>query len=513
MKKIKLIFLIAALCLFAISCQKEQNSSVESLNALDLSGKNSEVNFRAVTTINVGGEASSEISAFDPKTAKLFVVNPAEDKISVFDLSDISNPVMLEPIAIVNGSPNSVDISHGMLAVAAEANPKQNPGRIEVYDTETQEMLHSYTVGALPDMVKFSPNGKFIVSANEGEPNDIYTVDPDGSVSIIEVHTGNVSTLTFEKFNEMEAELEAKGYRVFGPGADLAADTEPEYIAISDNSNYAWVSLQENNGIAKVNLETRTIEDIYPLGFKDYSLAENAIDASDKDGVKELKQWPVYGIYMPDGIKYIKVAGQEYIISANEGDSRDYDGYSEEARVEDITLDPEGFSAYDIESLQQKENLGRLKITTSMGDIDNDGDFDKLFAYGGRSFSIWSGDGTLVYDSANMISEITLAETPDRFNDDDGRSDDKGAEPETIETLQVNGNRHIMFVGCERTDQVLVFDISNPYSPQFIQILSNPGDEAPEGVLAISGKDSPSKKDLLIVSNEDSGTVTIYQNN
>ena len=38
-------------------------------------------------------------------------------------------------------------------------------------------------------------------------------------------------------------------------------------------------------------------------------------------------------MYQPDAIVYVNIGGTEYVISANEGDSRDYDGFSEEERL------------------------------------------------------------------------------------------------------------------------------------------------------------------------------------
>src|SRR5690606_2539438 len=247
--------------------------------------------------------------------------------------------------------------------------------------------------------------------------------------------------------------------------------------------------------------------------FKDHMLTENMLDASDKDGVTEFKNWPIYGMYLPDAIKYANINGTGYLITANEGDARDYDGFSEETRVEDLVLDATVFP--EAANLQAKENLGRLKTTTTMGDIDGDGDYDKIFAYGARSFSVWSTTGDLVYDSGNTIAQRVLDQTPGSFNADqgevDGRSDDKGAEPEAIELLKV-GDKTLLFVGLERNSQVLVYDFSNPVAPEFLQILERAGDHAPEGVLAIAAADSPNDRDLLVVTNEDSGTITIYQN-
>ncbi|SHM83759.1 choice-of-anchor I family protein [Polaribacter sp. KT 15] len=500
LQKITLFSLLA----FTFSCKDDVNPVITPVDT--------SVNFTHKTTIKVGGEGASEITAYDKISKKLFTVNVDLNEISIHDISNLDTPVKENSISLnAYGAPNSVAIFEGKLAIAVEDNVKQNPGKILLYNTVDNSLLKQYTVGSLPDMVTFSPDGKMIVSANEGEPNDDYTVDPEGSISIINLENDAVTTLNFTAFNAQEASLESEGFRVFGPNADLAKDVEPEYVAISEDSKTAWVSLQENNGIAKVNLQTKTIEAIYPLGFKDYSLAKNTLDASDKDDVKELKSWPVKGIYMPDAIVYVKINGVEYIISANEGDARDYDGFSEEVRMDDLTLDETVFDA-DKDYLNEM-NLGRLKTTTTLGDANNDGKVEELYSYGARSFSIWSDNGNLVYDSGNSIATQTLALTTDRFNDNDKRSDDKGAEPESVEVLNIGDQRYILFVGLERNDQVMVYDITNPNAPEFLQILSNADDEAPEGLLVIKSEDSPNGKDLLVVSNEDSGTVTIYQNN
>jgi hypothetical protein len=498
--------LIMAFCLILVmSCNNDDDNTTQN-PIVDTT-----VNFQFKTSINVGGEGASEISAYDPISKKLFTVNVESNQISVTNISDLNAPVQEQPIDLnAFGAPNSVAINNGRLAVAVEADPKQNPGKILVFNTVDNTILNQFTVGALPDMVTFTNDGNLIISANEGEPNDDYTNDPEGTISIIDLTDTSVITLDFSSFNSQESALENQGFRVFGPNANLAQDVEPEYVAISSDSNTAWVSLQENNGIAEINLVTKTITNIYPLGYKDYSIAGNAIDASDRDGVKELKNWPVYGMFQPDAIVTVSINGIDYIISANEGDARDYDGFSEEERVDDLVLDETAFPVS--EDYQNEINIGRLKTTTTLGDTDNDGDYDVVYSYGARSFSIWSTSGSLVYDSGNSIATETLNATPDRFNDDDGRSDDKGAEPESVEVLNIGNERYILFVGLERNDQVLVYDITNPMAPQFLNLLSHTGDEGPEGLLAINAEDSPSGKALLVVSNEDSGTVTIYEN-
>lgn len=474
------------------------------------------INFKYASTFLVGGEGAAEISAYDALTQRLFITNAETDVVSVFDVADINNAVFVADITLNGvGAPNSVSVSNGKLAVAVEAEIKQDPGYIKIYDTESLAFEGAFDVGPLPDMVTFSPDGNLLVVANEGEPNGDYTVDPEGYVSVIELETGMVYNLDFNAFNGEEEVLETQGFRVFGPGATLAMDVEPEYVAISDDSKTAWVTLQENNGVAVVNLETKTIEAIVPLGYKDYSVPGNEIDPSNEDGKFELRNVPVFGTYHPDAIAYYSVNGMDYVVTANEGDAREYEGepgFIEEERIKDIVLDPTVFP--DFEELQAEENLGRLKITTTKGDIDGDGDFDELYSFGARSFTIWSGSGQLVYDSGNDIAVKTLDLTPEAFNggvEPDDRSDDKGAEPEAVTVKEING-KQILFVGLERNNQVMVYDVSNPSNPTFLQILSHNGDIGPEGVLVIGADESPNGKTLLVVSNEVSGTVSFYQN-
>ncbi|WP_299898454.1 choice-of-anchor I family protein [uncultured Aquimarina sp.] len=458
-----------------------------------------------------GDEGFAEISAFDPETAKLFVVNPNDVELSVWDLSNPSNPVAGTDISL-NGIPNSVAVHDGLVAVALEnAADKQANGTVATYDADSQTLLTTYQAGALPDMVTFSPNGKYIIAANEGEPNDEYTIDPEGSVTIIEVATGQVHQVTFTRFNGVSI---GNDFRVFGPNATFAQDIEPEYIAVSDDSRTAYVALQENNGIAVIDLRTKTVRYITGLGTKDYSLPENQIDASDRDDiVGNFQNWPVLGYYHPDAMTFAKIRGARFLITANEGDARDYDGYSEEERVKDLTLDPTAYP--DAETLQLDENLGRLKTTTANGDIDGDGDVDQIYAYGGRSFTIWTTTGAKVYDSGDQIARTVFEFDPSAFNSNEGdgvdnRSDDKGAEPEAVEVLKVDGST-LLFVGLERTGGVMVYDISNPVNPRFIDWLRDAADISPEGLITVKAEDSPTGNALVIVTHEVSNSVAIYE--
>ncbi|MEB3119729.1 MAG: phytase, partial [Snowella sp.] len=481
-------------------------------------------------------QSAAEIPAYDPASKRLFVVNAQKGKVDVLDASNPTNPTLITSIdTSAFGLPNSVAIKDGLVAIAVENIDKQAKGQVLFYSANSQDFatpLKALEVGALPDMLAFSPDGKKVLVANEGEPNGDYTIDPEGSISIIDLSLGinsaTVQTADFTAFNNQFAQLKAAGVKFkgdVGTTRTVAQDLEPEYIAFSPDATKAWVTLQEANAIAVVDIATATVESIKPLGFKDYSQTNNALDASDRDNLINIRNWPIFGMYQPDAITSYTANGQTYYITANEGDSRDYDGYSEEARIKDLILDPTAFP--NAAELQRDENIGRLLVTTALGDTDGDGDYDQLYSYGGRSFSIWNSEGQLVYDSGDNFERITAELFPDRFNASnsnnnfDNRSDDKGPEPEGVVTGVING-RIYAFIGLERIGGVMVYDVTDPVSPDFVQYVNNRDftvatdsaaakDLGPEGLAFISAQDSPNGKPLLVVANEVSGSTTFYQ--
>lgn len=496
---------------FFVACTKQD------LTEEDISISNSKpwvkesTHFIQSASIDIGNTGAAEISAYDPKTKKLFVVNNSASpgRIDVLELSTAGALSFKESIAIniFGAAVNSVSVSNGKLAAAIEASPNQNPGKIVVFRTDNYTVLAEREVGALPDMVTFSPDGKYILSANEGEPNAAYDNDPIGSVSIISVFQNYaVTTLDFSSFAGQLPSLKARGLRIFGLNASFAQDIEPEYIAVAANSRTAWVSLQENNALARIDIPSKRIEAILPLGAKNYSLPFNAIDPSDADNlVGNFNPWPVKGMYLPDGIAVLPNIGVPLVYSANEGDARDYTGFKEELKLSDFPetiLDGNTFT--NRADLIQKSQLGNLKLTKTLGDKDGDGDYDELYSFGGRSFSIWNGlTGQQIYDSKNELDKKAVENSAY----DDKRSDDKSTEPEGI-TIGRVGNRTLLFLALERVDAIAVYDITNPIKPVYRQWLAT-GD-APEGVLFVEACDSPTGKSLLIVSCEGDGTVKVY---
>lgn len=485
------------------SCNNEENSN----NEPEITVNENPATFKEIGSITIGGEAAAEISAYCEKTKRLFTVNNSGvNQIDVIDITDPTKPVKIGKIDLASyeGAANSVSVFDGKLAVALESTAnKQANGKVVVFNTSDYSLIKQVTVGALPDMVTFSPDGKYIMTANEGEPNTDYSQDPNGTISIIETSSYTVTTLDFASFSGQAAALAKDGFRISKFAKSFAQDIEPEYITISDDSKTAWVTLQENNGVAKVDLTSKTITAIYPLGLKDYNTAENAIDVSDSDDKIAFNPWKVKGLYMPDAITHFSSNNVPYFVTANEGDAREYDAYSDIKRMKNLKLDATVFP--DAATLKLDANLGRLNLLTDMGDTDGDGDLDEMVSFGARSFSIWNGNtGKIVYDSKNELDK--------RANElgiyDDKRSDDKGSEPEAVVVAKM-GNQNILFVGLERSDAFVTYDVTNPNAPQYLQTVKT-GD-APEGVLFIPASKSPTKRSLLVVSSEGDGTVKIYQ--
>jgi Ca2+-binding RTX toxin-like protein len=485
----------------------------------------------------VGGITSAngaEISAFDPVSKRLFVV--AGNTVDIYTVSSTGSLTVtgtltptITPIAGTALIPNSVTVKNGVVAVAYAVQntttSAQLTGKVAFFNAGNGSLINAVDVGALPDMLTFTPDGTKVLVANEGEPNSYgqaTSVDPEGSVSIINIAGGvasaTVQTATFTSFNSQIASLKASGVRIIGPGATVAQDLEPEFIAVAPDGLTARITLQENNAIAILDIATATITQIIPLGAKNYSLPGNGIDPSDQDGGINIQNWPVFGLYQPDAIASFSINGQTYYITANEGDSRNYPGFNEEIRVSSSSYGLDTTVFPNAATLKQNTNLGRLQVTNATGNTDADAEFERIESFGARSFSIWNSNGTQVFDSGDQLEQITAAKTPTLFNSDgtitsfDQRSDNKGPEPEGVVVGVING-RTYAFIGLERTGDIVVYDVSNPNQPIFVQYINTPEDIAVEGLTFISAADSPTGKPLLVTANEVSKTVAVFEVN
>ena len=529
--------------------------------------------------------ASAEIVSYDACSDQLFVVNSKEKTVDVLTLSSTNSaPTKKGTIDLATaatkagidiGAANSVSAKQGLVAVAIEAATKQDTGLIALYRSDDLSLINVYSAGALPDMVTLSDDGRYLLSANEGEPSGNYKNDPEGSVTIVDLKGGfsadqaKVTQVSFADFNtgaSRAAELGAD-VRISGPtGTTVAQDLEPEYLALNGDASKAYVALQENNALAIIDVATGTVDSIKSLGEKSWK--DSALDASNKDGVgtdKLTSYDGLVGLYMPDTIVSFEKDGKTYIVTANEGDGREYffdateqectdakgivwddkDGclsHIDEAAAKDF--EDFGITVADAHplkaALDDKKQLQRLKLVIDTNNKDIAADAT-LQAFGGRSFSIWNASGELVYDSGDDIAERVLAADADNFNSTndnnqspDDRSDNKGTEPEAVEVAMI-GDKIFAFVGLERQGGIMVYDITTPSAPVFQTYLNNrdfsepvctevkPEDDAGEcdndtyntaaGDLAPESIDYFSRlgKHYIAVGNEVSGTTTVYE--
>jgi hypothetical protein len=479
---------------------------------------------------SITGSNSAEIVVHDPTTQRLYIANSIGGKLDIVDFMNPSSPALLFSVPITTyGNINSVAVRNGTVACAIEGINPQDSGSV-VFFNSNGVFLKQVKVGMMPDMITFNNAGTKVITPNEGEPNAAYTVDPDGSVSIIDISGGianltqtNVAHVTFTVYNGQENALRAQGIRIFGLGANAAKDFEPEYVAVSKDDSKAWVTLQENNAIVEINLSNNTITNIRALGTKNHASLDNGYDASNVTKGINVSNFPVKGFYLPDAIASYTVGGINYLVTANEGDTRDYPSasYSEESRISTLNLDPAKFPF----AAQMKNNsvLGRLIVSNKNGDTDNDGDMDTLYSIGARSFSIWDAtNGNLVYDSKDDMERITSSNSfsvvfnaSNANNTRKDRSDDKGPEPEGVALGQIGSNTYA-FIAVERIGGVMVYDVTNPATPTFVTYVNNRnlsalgGDRGTEGIIFIHQSQSPNGQHIVIGANEVSSSLSIW---
>lgn len=524
-----------------------------------------------------GGLAASEIVAFDSTSKQLFINNGALNRIDIVDISTPATPTLIRSVdmGVYGRGVQSVTVGSGIVAAAVDVAPvvssdgrqTASNGLVVLMDT-TGRILRTVGVGTLPDHVSFTPDKKTILVAGEGEPicslengntpaleakDSTLASDANGTVSLIDVSNGatnaTVTTLDFSSFDKTA--LLAEGVRVYFPGSTAAQDLEPEYITTNAAGTRAYVTLQEANAIAIVDLLNKSILDVAPLGYKDWGAAGLVIDTSDKDNqaltaasmnLQSYTGVPLKGMYMPDTIASMQRNGETFLLTANEGDDRDYTCFTEKYRLGDNSLATNWSTGTVSSLLNTNAKLARLNTTNA---FPTKAAFDAIYTYGGRSFSIWNSSGALVWDSGSQIEEIIARDYPTAFNSDssdaaassllmvqgqaariDGRSDDKGPEPEALAVGTI-GAQTFAFVGLERMGGIMVYDVSNPASPSFVRYKNaaleglaltpanntTPGsyDVSPEGMVFVPAAASPNNKPMLIVANELSGTTTMYE--
>ncbi len=517
---------------------------------------------RYTTGAGLGG---AEISAVDSESKRLFITNGAKNTIDIVDISNLKKPKLIKAVSFTSSGATgiqSVAAKNGVVLVAATMASKTAPGRIFVMDINGKlrsGLADGIAVGALPDSVTISPDGKYAIVANEGEPTNYCltngalpeTTDPLGSVSLINLSSKKptAKTIDFKSFSDRKNAITYAGGRIFGPNASVAQDLEPEYAVFSDDSAYAFVTLQENNAIATVDVESGAIINIVGLGVKNHNLFNSGLDSSDRDGKIDIVARNIQGMYLPDAIGTVEASGNTYMVTANEGDAREYAcllGGTDAAKVE--AEDPRFADVADatVDSTFKGSGIaGRMKVTqfspanvagtivTPSTKVSN------AFAFGTRSFTVWKAnklDGVfgadLVFDSGDAIERIIAQERSRYFNADwntssglvnapESRSASKGPEPEGLAIGKAYG-RTWMVLALERDSGLMLYDMTNPVKPMFRQYINTSilggdirsntaGDVSPEGVLFLEAEKSPTGKPLVVVSYELSGTVAFFE--
>lgn len=474
--------------------------------------------------------STCEIVVHDPTSQRLFTTSAVA---GFLDIINFSNPTAPTVVTSINMNPyggvTSVAVKNGIVAVASPNADETLNGSVVFFDTNGV-FLNQVTVGALPDMITFSPDGTKVMTANEGQPNANYSIDPEGSVSVINISGGipaltqaNVTTLLFTAYNSQEAALIASGVRKLKLTSTMSQDFEPEYITISADSQKAWVTLQENNAIAEINLATTSITDIWALGTKNVNTPGNGMDISDNNNQVLIANWPIQAFYMPDAVANYTVGGTNYIVTANEGDEKEYTGFVERTTVGAATYLLDAVNFPNASVLKQSYNMGRFRVSNLSGNNDADPEFETINAVGARSFSIFNATTKqLVYDSGDDFEMYTAANLPTLFNADHednvakGRSRAKGPEPEGVTVAQI-GTETFAFISLERVGGVMVYNITNPNDAVFVDYKNSrstsayAGDHGPEGITYVSGANSPTGTPYILVANEISGTITIFE--
>ncbi len=504
-----------------------------------------------------------EIVDYNSDTGWAYAINGQTGRLAAISLSGLANTGVLQTLegtdidvkalvedgSFVYGDMTSVATSpdNSTLAAAIQAAGANDDGRVALFACNGDGSLtfrQAIPVGKQPDMVTFTPDGSKILTANEGEPRDGYgadTTDPAGSVTVIDTATGDGVTVGFDAFDgAAERQALADAGVVLQKDTAPSVDLEPEYIAAGNDT--AYVTLQEANAIAVLDLESNTFTGVYSAGFEDYSQVEVDIDKKDEAYAPRTYE-NLLGVRMPDAIALYTADGTDYLITANEGDAREWG--DEDLGTDYLNEDERDFG--DGESSPSgaitPENSGLTGKVVFLNSADYDGLEEGVdYLYGGRTFTVYAveSDGLReVFTSGSDFEALTARFLPDYFNASndnavvDDRSGKKGPEPESVTVGQVDG-RTYAFVALERTGGVMAYDITDPERISFANYINTRdfsatvegsqqyedgeldkwvtgGDVAPEGLCFLPADQSPTGRALLLAACEVSGTVGVYE--
>ena len=471
---------------------------------------------------------TAEISAYMPEKKVLFVVG-GENVLEVVDMADPANPQKVNELKLPGGA-SSVTVHGDLVAVSLLNNPEWKKGHVQVMRYGKKlEVLGLHELCYMPDMITFTPNGKNLLVACEGSPDETFTEDPEGGIGVLSVNSKAAKAWakpqkTVVGFKGLDTlALMAAGVRKTGVKS-FVQSLEPEYITVSEDSKTAWVSLQENNALVKFDVAKKKILNVFPLGYVDHSKPGFGLDIK-KNKQIEIRNYPLRGLRQPDGISAFTVNGKSFVLTANEGAPvNDYKAWTDVTTamvlMQQEVLDADEFTTGQLNELKNisVSNLERCNVAP---DKTENGKCPYLYSFGSRSVSIFDGEsGHLMWDSGDLFERTVAKVAPDYFNWNskkgkvkmDARSEDKGCEPENV-TTGIVGEKRYAFVGLERTSGVAVLDITGVETgatPQILDYYLDPKDRGPEGILFIPAAKSPNGEPLLVVGYEYSKTLAVY---
>ncbi|MDR7383359.1 esterase-like activity of phytase family protein [Promicromonospora iranensis] len=393
----------------------------------------------APADVDPADETVAEISAISEDGNTLVHTDAAARRIGFLDISDPAAPRGLGSLSLAelgsqHDEPTSVAIVGDYVLVVVDSSTSftSPSGRLDVVDLATRTRVRSIDLGGQPDSIAVTHDGAHAVIAMENQRDEDVLADtgegeegdlpqaPAGFLQFVDLPSADPATWQTRPVELDVAALSAAGL-------DTPQDAEPEYVSINPSDTKVAVTLQENNGIAVLDVVSGELENVFSAG----DVALEGVDVADDGAIDQtgsLEAAP----REPDAIGWVD---DEHVATANEGDWKG----------------------------------------------------------GTRGWTVFeAATGDVVWDAGTQLEE--LAVRVGLHNDD--RAGKKGVEMEGLAVATLDGVRYA-FVGSERSNFVAVYDVSDPASPRFVQVLATTN--GPEGILPV-----PARNLLVVSSEEDS---------
>nr|WP_298147691.1 hypothetical protein [uncultured Pseudomonas sp.] len=435
----------------------------------------SALELKPVSVYQSGFPLGSEIVSVQASSMRVAVSNSVEGLVEILQLDPTTGLQRLARHTLVDQGMGEITSvawhpHENIFAACIRDNDGLKNGRVELRSAADGTLLKSLEVGVWPDSVAFSPAGDYLLVANEGEA---YVHDGqgfrsgDGAISLIDLREGvmqarhrlialpDLAGLAGATQAEHQRLLERviDGEELKVPFGTSPEHIEPEYVAFSPDGTRAYVSLQENNAVAVVDMARGELSKVFGLGT-----VRHAADVL-ADGRYEPNA-ELFALREPDALAVS--ADGRYLVTADEGDS-----------------DPK---------------IAKIAAGLPSG--------------GGRTISVFDSiSGELLGDTAGQLDDMAAKAGvyPDL------RSPNKGSEPEGVVSFDAFGKR-LAVASLERADALALIDLDRPAQPKVLQVLgvgegAGSGNLAPEGLAHVEHQG----RHFLVTGLEKSGNVALFE--